>query len=99
VQYLIGVALFGSSAVIGTWVAFAGDARQFSGGLPLLGTFALARIGFGLGALIDGSRHHRLRHNGSAQAPRQALAFMDHRGDARCFRKTLPLRVLIRFQL
>jgi hypothetical protein len=53
-QYLIGVALFALFAMVGTWVALAGDARQFSGGVPLLGTVnvSLARIVFGLGALI-----------------------------------------------
>jgi hypothetical protein len=53
-QYLIGVALFASFAMLGTWVAFAGDPRYFSGGLPFLGPFnvSLARIMFGFGALI-----------------------------------------------
>jgi hypothetical protein len=54
VQYLIGVALFGLVAVLGTWVAFLGEARYFSGGLPFLGAWniSLARIMFGFGALI-----------------------------------------------
>lgn len=53
-QYLIGVALFATFAVLGTWVTFAGDARHFSGGIPFLGGYnvSLARIMFGFGALI-----------------------------------------------
>ena len=53
-QYLIGAALFALFAAIGTWVAVGGDARQFSGGIPFLGAgnVSLARIGFGLGALV-----------------------------------------------
>ena len=54
VQYLIGVALFAAFAVLGGWIALAGDARHFSGGVPFLGPFnvSLARIAFGFGALI-----------------------------------------------
>jgi hypothetical protein len=53
-SYLIGVALFAAFAVLGTWVAFLGDARYFSGGIPFLGAgnIPLARIMFGFGALI-----------------------------------------------
>jgi hypothetical protein len=53
-QYLIGVALFAAFAVIGAWVAFDGDARHFSGGIPFLGSYnvSLARLLFGFGALI-----------------------------------------------
>jgi hypothetical protein len=53
-QYLIGVALFAAFAALGTWVAFGGDARYFSGGIPFLGAgnVSLARIMFGFGALI-----------------------------------------------
>lgn len=53
-QYLIGVTLFASFAVLATWVAFGGDARYFSGGVPFfgIGNISLARIAFGLGALI-----------------------------------------------
>ena len=53
-QYLIGVAMFAGFAMIGTWVAFAGDAHYFSGGIPFLGLYniSLARIAFGFGALI-----------------------------------------------
>ena len=53
-QYMIGVVLFAAFAVLGTWVAFAGDARHFSGGIPFLGAFnvSFARILFGFGALI-----------------------------------------------
>jgi hypothetical protein len=54
VQYLIGVTLFASFAMIGSWVAFAGDARYFSGGIPFLGAanVSIARIMFGIGAVI-----------------------------------------------
>jgi hypothetical protein len=53
-QYLIGVALFADFAVLGTWIAFLGEGRHFSGGVPFLGAFNVspARIMFGLGALI-----------------------------------------------
>ena len=53
-QHLIGVALFATFAVIGAWVAFDGDARHFSGGIPFLGSYnvSLARFLFGFGALI-----------------------------------------------
>ena len=53
-RYLIGVILFASFALIGSFVAIGGDARQFSGGVPLLGSLnvSIARIMFGFGALI-----------------------------------------------
>jgi hypothetical protein len=54
-QYLIVVVLFASFAVMGSWVAFAGDPDQFSGGLPFVGAainVVIARIAFGFGALI-----------------------------------------------
>lgn len=54
-QYLIGVALFAFFAMIGSWIALAGDSRQFSGGLPFVAAainVAIARIMFGFGALI-----------------------------------------------
>jgi hypothetical protein len=53
-QYFLGTVLFALFAAVGAWVALAGDARQFSGGLPWLGVFnvALARLMFGFGALI-----------------------------------------------
>jgi hypothetical protein len=53
-QYLIGVALFALFAAMAAWVAFAGDARHFSGGIPFLGAWnvAFARIMFGFGALV-----------------------------------------------
>lgn len=53
-QYLIGVALFADFAVLSTWIAFLGEGRQFSGGIPFLGAsnVPVARIMFGLGALI-----------------------------------------------
>lgn len=53
-QYLIGAGLFAMFAMIGTWIAFAGNAGDFSGGLPFLGSFNVsrARIMFGFGALV-----------------------------------------------
>jgi len=53
-QYLIVVALFADFAVLGTWIAVLGEGSRFSGGVPFLGAFdvSLARIMFGLGALI-----------------------------------------------
>jgi hypothetical protein len=54
-QYVVGIVLFASFAMIGSWVAFAGEARQFSGGLPFVGAtinVAIARLMFGFGALI-----------------------------------------------
>lgn len=50
-QYAFGVALFASFATLGAWVALAGDARHFAGGVPLLGHAAnvlLARVLFGV---------------------------------------------------
>ncbi len=54
-QYLFGVVLFAAFAMLGSWVAIGGDARYFSGGIPFLGgalNVSIARIAFGLGALI-----------------------------------------------
>jgi hypothetical protein len=52
-QRLMGVAIFASFAMIATWVAIGGDPRQFSGSFMGLGIgVALARIAFGIGALI-----------------------------------------------
>lgn len=53
-QYLIGVAMFAGFALIGSWVALAGDPRYFSGGAPVLGSLniSIARVAFGFGALI-----------------------------------------------
>jgi hypothetical protein len=53
-QYLIVVALFADFAVLGTWTAFLGEGRQYSGGVPISGEASVspARIMFGLGALI-----------------------------------------------
>jgi hypothetical protein len=54
-QYLLGVVLFGSFALIGTWVALYGDARGFSiglGGLQTGGGATIGRIAFGIGAVI-----------------------------------------------
>lgn len=52
VQYVIGVVLFATFAVIGSWVAIGGDARQFSSNVPFLGTASIARVMFGIGAVI-----------------------------------------------
>jgi hypothetical protein len=55
VQYLIGVAMFGSFAVIGSWVAIGGDPRAFSGSFLVFDgatNASIARIAFGIGALI-----------------------------------------------
>src|SRR3954454_11306604 len=38
-QHLIGIALFAAFALLGTWVAFLGDARTFAGGIPFLGPY------------------------------------------------------------
>jgi hypothetical protein len=54
-QRLIMLALFGCFAMIGSWVAFGGDARHFSGSFPFFDTQAngvIARATFGLGAMI-----------------------------------------------
>jgi hypothetical protein len=55
VQYLIGVAIFLSFALMGSWVAIGGDLRQFSGGVPFFSgptNVTIARVGFGFGAII-----------------------------------------------
>jgi hypothetical protein len=55
VQYLIGVAIFASFAVVGSWIAIGGDARQFSGSFGGWSGGVGAGIGrtvFGLGAII-----------------------------------------------
>jgi len=54
-QYLIGVAVFGCFALIGTWITIGGESRQFSGGVPFvshLTNVSLARVMFGFGAAI-----------------------------------------------
>jgi hypothetical protein len=53
-QYLLGAALFAGFAALASFVALFGHAQNFSGGLPLLGghNVSLARIAFGLGALM-----------------------------------------------
>jgi hypothetical protein len=47
-QYLIGVAIFASFAIVGSWIALAGEAGQFSG----FGGVTIARVAFGIGAII-----------------------------------------------
>jgi hypothetical protein len=52
-QYLIGVAIFASFALIGSWVAIGGDPRQFSGSFGEHGIgVTVARAAFGFGAII-----------------------------------------------
>lgn len=54
-QYLIGVTLFASFALIPTWIAFGGEARSFSGGVSFLDratNITFARLVFGFGAAI-----------------------------------------------
>lgn len=54
-QYLVGIAIFASLALIGSWVAIGGDARYFSGGVPLIDhatNVTIARVLFGVGAAI-----------------------------------------------
>jgi hypothetical protein len=54
-QYLIGVAIFASLALTGTWIAFGGEAPQFSasfGGITGGPGAGLGRVVFGLGALV-----------------------------------------------
>lgn len=56
-QYLIVVVLFATFGMIGSWVAFAGDSHQFSGGIPFVAAainVAIARVMFGFGAIICG---------------------------------------------
>jgi len=56
VQYLTGVAIFASFAIVGSWIAIGGDARQFSGSA---GGFSgpvgagIGRTAFGIGAMIS----------------------------------------------
>ena len=52
--YLAGVTMFFGFAVLGTWIAFVGDARSFSGGLALLGpgNVSFMRIMFGFGTMV-----------------------------------------------
>lgn len=55
IQYLIGVAIFASFAMIGSWIALGGDERGFSGGIPFVGrdtNISIARVAFGIGAII-----------------------------------------------
>ncbi len=55
VQYLIGVAIFASFAMMGSWIAFGGGPRQFSGSFMFFdgGTNAMiGRAALGFGAMI-----------------------------------------------
>jgi len=58
-QHLIVIGIFACFAMIGSWIAVFGEARQFSGSLSFFGLalgfdkgVATARIAFGIGALI-----------------------------------------------
>jgi hypothetical protein len=55
INNLLGGLLVLSFAVVGGWIAFFGDADQFSGGIPLLtesNNVIIARILFGSGSLV-----------------------------------------------
>ena len=55
VQYLIVVVLFLCFAAVGSWIAFGGGERHFSGTLMLFGAHVdewIGRVAFGFGALI-----------------------------------------------
>jgi hypothetical protein len=54
-QYLLVVATFASFGTIAGWIAFGGDARQFSGSFVGFGgstNAAIGRIAFGIGAAV-----------------------------------------------
>lgn len=58
-QHVIVGGIFACFAMIGSWIAVFGEARQFSGSLSILGLgfgfdmgVAIARVAFGIGALI-----------------------------------------------
>ena len=54
-QDLVGVALFASFALVGSWIAIGGEQTQFSSGsIPIDGgaKLSVARLAFGAGALI-----------------------------------------------
>jgi hypothetical protein len=55
VHYLIGVTIFASFAMVGSWIAIGGEARQFSGNVPFVDhstNVTIARAAFGIGAVI-----------------------------------------------
>lgn len=56
VQYLLGVAMFASFALIGSWVAFGPGPRSFTTNVPFLGSGPAneigGRIAFGIGAVL-----------------------------------------------
>lgn len=55
VQYVSGVAIFASFGVLGTWVALAGEAGQFSGsafGMSAAVGGGIGRTAFGIGAIV-----------------------------------------------
>jgi hypothetical protein len=55
VQYLIGVMLFACFAMIGSWIAFGGGPRAFSGSFLFFDDVtnaSIGRIAFGIGAVI-----------------------------------------------
>jgi hypothetical protein len=54
-QYLIGVTLFACFAMIGSWVAFGGGPRAFSGSFLVFDgatNVTIGRVAFGIGAVI-----------------------------------------------
>src|SRR5262245_6318793 len=54
-QYLTGVLIFGSFAMLGSWIAIGGDPHSFSGNLLVFDgatNATIARIAFGIGAII-----------------------------------------------
>ena len=55
IQYLMGVSIFICFALLGSWIAFGGEARSFSGLVPVFDAETNAGIGrtaFGIGAVI-----------------------------------------------
>jgi hypothetical protein len=55
VQYLLGVSIFGSFAMIGSWVAFGDGPRTFSGSFLFFEgatNASIGRVAFGIGAVI-----------------------------------------------
>lgn len=55
VQYVFGVAVFASFAMIGSWIAFAPGEREFSASVPFVSFAAneiFGRVMFGFGAVI-----------------------------------------------
>jgi hypothetical protein len=54
-QYLMGVAIFATFAMIGSWIGFGEGPREFSGGLPFVSkevNEAIGRFAFGAGGVL-----------------------------------------------